>query len=401
MRKTAPASGGRPALVGALATLVMTAGCQSARPYSELMEATSAVEMSARELRIRLTDFVARFSGAVESAAEEIATASDDPELRRRTLLWRVNAITAAHRAAFQADPMAGLLDIWTLCLQMRDFFEAGDGREAFGEWQSVAVAAARRLEEEATGIARATVSPEDWPARAALVDAWVEEHPVRGFGFLRESSVPLVAEFMGRRDLGTLAAVGSVAENLEAVTGRLTLYTDQLPKQMAWQTELLLGDLVREHGIEGAVRSVNGLDRSLARIADVSEGAPELVAGEREMLLASLRGERAAATRFLDLQRDSAVAVLREERAALTEAVDEMVARAFREHLRRERVAAVAAVEEMTLRTLEEAHGRAEELVDRLLWGAGALLVLGLGILAGGAYLFVRSLGLPRRESA
>ena len=60
-----------------------------------------------------------------------------------------MNAIPACQRAAFQSDPLAGYLDVWVLCEQMLQYFERGEGRDLFGEWQPIAVGAARQLVEE------------------------------------------------------------------------------------------------------------------------------------------------------------------------------------------------------------------------------------------------------------
>ena len=126
-----------------LVVLALVAGCSQAPPrQTEFMERLAAEGVTVRELQVEVYNFAIYFNDLVEDAADRIYARTDDPVLRDRALLWKMSAIPKMQRAAFREDPLAGLISAWSFCVQLRNWFETGPGREHFGEHQSVALGA-------------------------------------------------------------------------------------------------------------------------------------------------------------------------------------------------------------------------------------------------------------------
>jgi hypothetical protein len=67
------------------------------------------IDVSAEELRIRVRGLAGPFSGIMEEVADDFLTTTDDPDLRRRALMFKINGIPAIQRALFEQDPLAAL----------------------------------------------------------------------------------------------------------------------------------------------------------------------------------------------------------------------------------------------------------------------------------------------------
>ncbi|MCE9625867.1 MAG: hypothetical protein K8R69_10525 [Deltaproteobacteria bacterium] len=92
------------------------------------MTKIQGLDLTAEQLRLQVADFVVVFGGMVERGADEIIENSDSPKAKENALLWKANAIPVCQMAAFQFDPMVGLLDLWAFSSQMTEFFENGKG---------------------------------------------------------------------------------------------------------------------------------------------------------------------------------------------------------------------------------------------------------------------------------
>lgn len=141
----------------ALGLLVAAPGCASL-PF-RLPFTGSGLErgFTQEELAEELDAYATRFAGLVSTAGEEIAATSDDPTIRRRTLLWTLRIVPAVQEAAFVPDPRAGYVRVVTIAVMMRRSLSDGDGRALFGAAQPIAVTASELLEEDVFAMARAS----------------------------------------------------------------------------------------------------------------------------------------------------------------------------------------------------------------------------------------------------
>jgi hypothetical protein len=144
----------------ALAAASACAMNKAAPRQTDIMQKTGAVSVSSAELRAQMNDLAERLAGRLEQAADLIRAETRDRVVRRRTLVFKVDAIPAVYTAAYRADPLTAAMDVWGLAFQINQYVDEGAGREAFGQQQGMAREAAR-----GTGFLRARRSPRSWPS--------------------------------------------------------------------------------------------------------------------------------------------------------------------------------------------------------------------------------------------
>jgi hypothetical protein len=377
------------ALVALIATLGAV-GCTKTSPYSPLGK-TVGMELPIESLRLELYGFVDRFSGSVEDHADKIISATDDPEIRRNARLWKMNAIPAIQKAAFQFDPLAGYVDAWVLTKQMLQYFEEGHGKDLFGELQHIAIEASRMtVEEIEANFKLAADIDEDVGGGETRKDVndFVAEHPLDNLLFVRYSTAGLLAQLTKDKSRGTFAAMGRLEMSLGDMTDRMNIYAAHLPDQARWQAELAIDDFLGSPEFEEGYGKLDemkaSIDLTAANVAGVSEtidaqvvGALEIVPEERAIIFAEVDRQRLETIEVVRAERELILAAIREERIAVFEDVQ------------RERVAVMQDMEALVLRGIDESKSRAEDLIDGVLWrmtvlGAIALaMLLAFGLLA------------------
>ncbi|UCG75813.1 MAG: hypothetical protein JSV95_00310 [Gemmatimonadota bacterium] len=375
----------RPAALGALALAgLLTAACSTTPPpQSALIKRTGDIQMSTVELKLRVYGYAEEFSGDVEEAADRIIAATDDPRIVRQALRWKINILSATQVAAFALDPLIGLLDMWVLAVQMRDFFQAGSGRAVFAEHQSIAVETARDLERRINELAASiSVSGEisDWQRD---VEEYAAARPLTGMHFVRETATREFAEFL-RDETGGLSVLGDLSIQVGDLSERLKYYAATLPAQIRWQSELLLLDVTEDGAVEDFLNDVASVNASAERLAILGDSIPTLVDEQAKAAIAALSDNLAASLREVDRQRLATLVELSRERIAVME------------QLSAERIAVMEQLAAILDSALVQAPSSAEQVVDHAF--RRALLLLAL--MFGGGLVFAYLLRLIWRRS-
>ncbi len=350
----------------AVAAALAAAACSTAAPrQTAFMSSIGNVDLTSTELRLHVYGYAERFGAGVESAADEILAGTEDADVTRNALLWKMNALPAMHVAVFQPDPLAGFLDAWVLTVQMRDFFTTGAGRDAFGPLQSIAVEASEALE-RAVGevIASVTVSG-DAPWGERTVRAWADSHPITSMEFLRETTASEFADVLGQDQAGGLAVLGNLAMQATDLSERLKYYAAAMPKQIRWQSELVLLELLDEADIKEFLGNVESIDRSALRLADFADTVPALVGDQAAFAIDALSDELLASLREVDRQRIETLDALTRERIAVMEQLDN------------ERIAMMEQLAALADSTIRRTPGTLNDVVDHAFVRALQLLAL------------------------
>jgi hypothetical protein len=394
-------NGPRGAALAALALGLTAAACapKAARRQTDVMEKTRALSASvtAAVLRARVDDLAERLVGRIEAASDRIRAEADDPAVRRRALTAKIDAMPAIYSAAYRADPLVALVDVWALAFQMQQFVEEGEGREAYGPQQPLVRALAHDVLADVDAVAqRITTGPDAYARARGDVEGWARRNPVERSFASRASMAAYMAERRSERD--AFVAVGAVSETLDSLSQRLNTYAAQLPKQARWEAELLIADAEHEPVVAGVLGDVHALGAT-ARAANLLLGdVPGLVEGEaspiRRMLAAERRSvlvgvntQRLETLEYVTGERVAVVAAVREERIALVAA------------LRQERIETLAEVDAIKSRAIESGVAGLRGLVDYALFRVAALLlflILAAAVAAVGAY----SLTIGRRRT-
>jgi hypothetical protein len=345
----------------ALAVLPLAA-CRSSGGPRGLLATVDEPRMSETQLRSRLYDFVVQFSGAVTDTADAIAAQADTEEVRHKALLFKVNAVPACQAAAFDADPVVGLIDTWVLVVQLNDFFQSEHAAQALGDLAEIPRAAMAQLEVEIEAIT-AEISGEDGAPRGReFVHDFARRHPIDRLAFTRASAAPALKRVTAQTRRGVFESVEGLEERVDDISDRLTVYLALAPAQARWQAELLaeqfldhpeLASLKRlpdelpgmlAHEREAALAAVR-TEREIV-LADIQKQRLDTLAfvtAEREALLAGVTAERVASLEFVRNERDAMLDALTREREVLLAAIE------------KERTTVLADLERQRLETVEE----------------------------------------------
>jgi hypothetical protein len=275
------------------------------------------------ELRAGLIDFSSLFGMLVTDAADRISTATTESKIRRLSLLWKIRMPPAAQLAAADPNPRTGYVEVLTVAVSQRQFFEDGAGASIFGEQQSIALEAAKEIEAAALRGGSRFLPPDKLDELHREVEQLAKEHPIRG-EFLRQNIQAGLekAENVGAFDdiisipMAPFRAIAGVESGAQAIhefnatAAQFTEIVDQLPQRMRWQMELLSYDLQEQGGVlEQSLRSFDTVAQSADRLSIVAEKAPE----DMRQTIVSISEE-------LELRSAALKALLEEYRAAISD---------------------------------------------------------------------------------
>ena len=349
---------------------------------TDVMAKTGAITVSAPELRAMVNALADRFADQIEQTADQVAATAKDPAVRRRALVFKIDAVPAVYTAAYRADPLTSFVDVWALAFQIDHYLGDGAGRDAFGPGQGAFRDSARELVAEADVVGRRAALSGAFDRARADVLGWAERNPVRYTFTSRPSCATFAAE---RRAEGrdAFVEIGAVSDTVEAVSERLNTYAALEPKLVRWQAELLLSDSMGERRFEKALGDVGALGSAARRaeallaqspdVAAATAAARAVLAEERRAVLDAVNAQRLATLEYATSERLAVLAALREERVATLVA------------LRQERIEALHEVDAIKTRAVDTAVAGLKEVVDHAMW---RFAMLGLFFLVAAAAL-------------
>ena len=119
----------------------LLSACQSLRPNDGLLESQAVnAHVSSQQLRVLVSEYVSHAAQSIEQRADQILNETQETEIRKNALLWKINGISACYQAASRNDALAAYLDVWILNRQMLGLIESPTGYQLFGQWQSIVV---------------------------------------------------------------------------------------------------------------------------------------------------------------------------------------------------------------------------------------------------------------------
>lgn len=399
----------------------LTLGCASTPQQTSLMRRTPEVVATATELRIRIRVYAHRYAHVVEDAADQILSGSTDPAVRMAALEWKTKSISQAQTSCYHSDPMAALFDTWALAVQQRVFFETPEYCRRFGEWRSVALAASKQIESEVRDIVQGIKRDGDLSASQTYVEEWAKAHPVKGDFLRRRSMLDKLAEALAAENLGAMARLGRLSEDMSDLAMRASLLNEMLPKQVRWQTELVMYDMglpeIQDTALETLPRAMDLAERGVV----VAESMPQLVRAERKAILEAtheeiarplhkITEERTAILAAVDLHLERMTQLVSAERQAVLAGVHDETTRVI-ELVREEREVILAGMNEMVAKqwaqmrqdipemmgdTAAEARGTLEDVIDHTMM---RVAFLGTGGMLLGFVLGVAFVRLTRRK--
>ncbi|MGB5810423.1 MAG: hypothetical protein WBG86_07835 [Polyangiales bacterium] len=285
-------------------TLLVACGGAPAKPA--LMAESTDVVVTVSQLRTLDYDFAAHFTTLVTDCANDIIAQSEEDTVRRRALLWKMNAVPAARSAAFHHDPLVALYDLWALTLQQRDHFAEGNGAALFGRHQRCAVAVSRQLCDDVLEVARGVTHTGDVSEIEERLEMWAKMNPIKSGPLVRRSAAADISALTPQAPHKGLQAVESLEETTRDLADRMTILSADLPRESRWQAEYLIHGIFEEHLKEPSRRVVRAFDRVTSLLDSIKEERnawidaigsagktlQDSVASERTTLLQSIHEE-------------------------------------------------------------------------------------------------------------
>jgi len=214
----------------ALALAVLLCGCE----LLQVQMPGEPLSKRDRTLRHSTREFATVFSDTIQTAADSIGARATNRVMQAAAVHWKIGASGAMRKAVLRSDPALALVDAWTLCRQMTDFWAVGPGTNVFGDLQNIALTNSTGLEARIAGLAQAGLSAGELSQVAEFVTNQARSFPLKSLTFERE---PVGARWPGFD--GSLDTSGTAAEAVSDLAGRVGLLGTQLPEETRWRMEL------------------------------------------------------------------------------------------------------------------------------------------------------------------
>lgn len=295
--------------------------------------------MPARDLSLRMQtrEHAAAFSARIVMTADVIAAEAESPEVRANTIRWKLAATSALQQSSLRSEPVLSLVDTWTLCRQMHEFFASPVGGQLFSTNSQRAVTLTAALEDEIAGMAGRILPSGEFERAASFVKNYASAHPLKSLALERES----IALAWQQEDDAATPAVGNTPEAIADLADRVSGFGQQIPVEVRWRMDLEraeLEPLVEQMkrlsaGAEAVFQAFPVMAENARMVADAAKTvsksaseltqtlAPELARFDQQWVatLATLKTEREAVMEVVRTERIAVVKSLEAQREALT----------------------------------------------------------------------------------
>lgn len=293
-----PRSVRRPTLgLLSLVVLLGLTGCQTLSSLWPFGDEESAPPLTDEELTERLQGLADFFETRVVGAGEYIARKSDDPEIDRRTVEWRLQAVIAARDAIERDEPLKALIDVWTLAIQQSQYFETGYGKHSFGEMTRVAQKASDEIWREAAEVGRAALPVDRYADVQGRLATFATEHPLER-GFSRPAAGTIITASSDENDIlgwvlslplkpakAFLDDTARALSEFTKTTGKIARMVNFMPQRLSWELQLLLYDLEDRRTVEQGLASVEQVSSTVATLGSSVQALLDEDSPEREAL--------------------------------------------------------------------------------------------------------------------
>ncbi|MHC5003627.1 MAG: hypothetical protein ACYTJ0_10930 [Planctomycetota bacterium] len=307
-------------------SLVLMAVCAAALPACEappqrqrLADALAAQpDVSERELEALIADTGYRVAQKFIQTATRIYESTDDPEVRRRALVWNARLVAESTRASFFDDPLGSAIEIWVLLLQNLAFLEEGDGRDFFGDKQALALETSREVLEAYREL---MIDRFGLAAMEEQIVAYARDRPLTGKIMARRSAAPLLASMaspQAKRSL--LASTETFEQGMADIAHRLETLQFVLPYALAINLRLLVEDLKDELGGVDLATAIERLDQ----VIELAATLPDELEYQRQDSIAVVQAEVTRVIDEIEFQRTDSLDRIEELRFTAVAAVDQ-----------------------------------------------------------------------------
>jgi hypothetical protein len=368
----AAARGALTILFGSGVLLSGGTGCISTETTSGIAESLDSLGVSLRAIRETNVRFAHRDGLAIEQAADSIIRLARTSALRLEAYRWKMYHIPVIRQVYAQGDPIASRIDALACALQSDAYLRTGLGSNRFGEHQQIALNATSGILSRLERTLHEGITPADYDTLVRFAAGWSRDHPIDNHVFERPSIIGDMQRYFSRQEYSLGSAVGRIADDVDDLSGRLSVLAAQLPREARWQGAYLVEDLGLATRLESLDSTVSGLTSSLRRIERA------LLNGDIVVDLESLRS--------LHTDLEAALATARVEREHILAEID------------RQRLATLDTLDVRLGRSISRTAEEIEGILSTLLWKTALVLAGGLGVVT---ILVLYATGQARRRAS
>ena len=337
--------------------LLALPGCMSTQSTSPVGESLDSLGISNRGVREANIRVAYQYGLVVEQAADSIIMLATDQTTKANAYIWKIYCIPAIRQIYSQSDPVVSAFDGLAFSMQCREYFTTGIGKDRFGPQQQIARNAVKTIERRLVEANRLYLTTANFDSLFATTSRWATNNPLTNHVFERASFFSEMDTLLARQDYSVGSAVGRIADDVDDLSGRLSLLSSQLPREARWQGEYLITDLVLKERLSSIDSTMVSLRATFATLDEElrTDGVP------------------------VD------VTVIRQLHATIKTALDQLSAERgiVMAEIERLRVATFADGEVTANRAVSGWLEHAEAIVDRLLLKIGVFLAVGFAALA------------------
>jgi hypothetical protein len=302
--------------------LIFLSNCGTITRTSVLVSESDSIKIGYNQLKVLLVTFYETFSNTTEQSANDIIYTTQDDDIKKMALRWKINTIAEARTSLSLGDPFASLIDMRAYCYQLNQFFVSGAGKDYFGEFQYIAIKTSEFLVKEIDKIVLQAISRAKFENNQEEFLEWVSSNPILGPEFSRKSTISLFVEYIGDDTKNLSSSLGSIEEALTDIRSRLTLYSQSLPKQAQWQTELIIEENMQRNEIKRTLSDLDTIAASLTQINQFLQDVDLLLGSVLNDSFSEINRQRLATIGYLKSERELLVNLLQSERQTLLDAV-------------------------------------------------------------------------------
>ncbi|MBN2138425.1 MAG: hypothetical protein JW720_11520 [Sedimentisphaerales bacterium] len=245
-------------------------------------------QISKEDLGEQLDKFAEFYKALLRATANELNEKLKSQRVEKTTLQMRARMLQGLNTMLDQEDPVTAFVEIWGLCARFRVYLEEGEGVALFGDSQSVAVEAGRRLEGEIERIGRIFLKDDVFEATRKSIMEFANANPIKGTFFNVTVFATEVRKGQPNPFLGVLKipmtpfraieGVDRTATEIRRFTDMSERFSDivrEMPESTRWQMQLLLYDLEETEMTKTFLAALTQFSQSSERLSKSIEALP------------------------------------------------------------------------------------------------------------------------------
>ncbi len=264
-------------VVFTLVLFVLTSGCS----LMKLSLEGDSEPFSKTDLNTRLIvrAFHDDFTNQVVVVADSIRRTSQDLEVQKKAVQWKINTNKASAKAAFQSIPEIALVDSWILSAQMDRYFKTDTGSTIFKEFTPLAAEAAADLNQRIERTARALLPQKRYEQLDSFVSEYASKHPFTSLEFPRQNILNELTQHLNVADTTYITTLGSGSQAMSDLSERIGVFREQLQLQLEWQKELISLSWENDSIADSYLARADSLSVRLDQLATIARESPETMA--------------------------------------------------------------------------------------------------------------------------